>query len=238
MPSLVRGQKHAGVRREMAPLFSSLFRLANKSFSVLPHAVIQCLFLLSSTLDQPPIWLSHLRTRFALTAPSRKHKSVFFVLQKFTTIHTRVKQRTESDVCKEPTNGIPREYLTHTSLWRSKTPPESSEGDSEEGDGRRKWAVVHHREGIRRYGDVPSVHGQLDRLGGYFPTTAEWGLFVCCAVCTSVLALFGSVIPSHFPFFPWGFLVLALEHENILPCACPLGERVRCHPIFFSSRKR
>lgn len=43
--------------------------------------------------------------------------------------------------------------------------------------------------------------GQLDVLEGYFPTTGEWGLFVCCAACTSVFTPFVSFNLPHSAFF-------------------------------------
>lgn len=56
-------------------------------------------------------------------------------------------------------------------------------------------------------------------LEGYFPTAVEWGLFVSCAVFTSVVTLFDSFIPSR---FLRDFLVLVLKYEKIPLVECPI----------------
>lgn len=58
-------------------------------------------------------------------------------------------------------------------------------------------------------------------LEGCFPTTVEWGLFVSCAVCTSVVTL----ILSFLLIFLRDFLILVLKYQKI-----PL---VLSTPIFF-----
>lgn len=75
------------------------------------------------------------------------------------------------------------------------------ETHSEEGDGQRKWTVVHHAEEIQRYDNIKRVYVRpAGRTGGLFSHHRGMGA-VCCAACTSVFTPFVSFILPHSTFF-------------------------------------
>lgn len=96
--------------------------------------------------------------------------------------------------------------------------------DPEEGDGGRKWAVVHHAEGIQRC--VEYVHGQLDVLGGAgggFPPQWSGGCLFAVQFALLFSPSLGLSFPLFFPGISWSCsssmrtFCLVLAHSFFLP---------------------